>query len=273
VGKLADVEVRPTLAPGPEFGYRNRMDYRLRDGRPALYGFESHDLVELSTCLLLPPTLLELFNDLPLGPRSESVTLRAGLRTGETLVLFDDDHGVIHEEVAGHRFQITDRAFFQTNTTGADELVKLVNDFLAPMPSDRLLDGYAGGGLFSVTVGAKCAEVIAVESDPVAIVDLDANTDATIVEERFERSRSKLPSRWDIAVVDPPRAGLGAAGIATLAAGSPRAIAYVSCDPASFARDAALLVAEGYQLEWAQPVDMFPQTFHIEIVGAFAFPA
>ena len=70
-------------------------------------------------------------------------------------------------------------------------------------------------------------------------------------------------------MVDPPRAGLGKEGVATVVAGRPRSIAYVSCDPASFARDAALLSSAGYQLEWAQPVDMFPQTFHVEIVGAF----
>ncbi|MCA1736730.1 MAG: hypothetical protein LC739_11685 [Actinobacteria bacterium] len=71
-------------------------------------------------------------------------------------------------------------------------------------------------------------------------------------------------------MVDPPRAGLGREGVETVVAGSPRAIAYVSCDPASFARDAALLTTAGYHLDWVQPVDIFPQTFHIEIVGAFS---
>ena len=78
-----------------------------------------------------------------------------------------------------------------------------------------------------------------------------------------------LPRTFDLAVVDPPRVGLGKGGVAVLVGGRPRAIAYVSCDPASFARDALLLGEQGYVLVWVQPVDMFPQTFHIELVGCF----
>jgi tRNA/tmRNA/rRNA uracil-C5-methylase (TrmA/RlmC/RlmD family) len=85
----------------------------------------------------------------------------------------------------------------------------------------------------------------------------------------FEASGPMLPKRFDLAVVDPPRVGLGKPGVAVLAGGRPRAIAYVSCDPASFARDAHLLGERGYTLAWVQPVDMFPQTFHIEVVGCF----
>ena len=74
---------------------------------------------------------------------------------------------------------------------------------------------------------------------------------------------------WDIAVVDPPRDGLGAAAVGALTACEPRAIAYVSCDPASLGRDSRLLAEAGYVLAWAAPVDMFPQTFHVETVAAF----
>jgi 23S rRNA (uracil1939-C5)-methyltransferase len=245
------------------------MDYHLVDGRPALYRADSHESVELATCLLLSEPLLQLFMDLPRRPRSERVTLRAGLHTGETAVLFDDDRGVVHEIVGGHRFRITDRAFFQTNTAGAEELVRLVGEVLTPTNDEVLVDGYAGGGLFAATVGASCRQVFAVESEPTALSDLAHNSGATIVDARYEGSRAHLPRKWDLAVVDPPRAGLGADGVAVVVAGSPRAIAYVSCDAASFARDAGLLATAGYRLQSAQPVDMFPQTFHVEIVGSF----
>lgn len=270
VGKLDAVDVRQTISPGPEFGYRNRMDFTIVGGRPALHRGESSELVELSVCLLLVEPLLRLFVDLPVRPLAERVTLRAGVATGQTAVLFDHEKAVIHEEVAGHRFQITDRAFFQANTAGAEELVRLVTDVLAPGPTDRMLDGYAGGGLFAAAVGAGCREVVAVESDPAAVEDLRANTDSTAVRAKFEQSLPQLPNGWDIAVVDPPRAGLGREGVQTVVAGRPRTIALVACDPAAFARDAALLTNAGYRLEYAQPVDMFPQTFHIEIVGAFS---
>ena len=269
VGRLPEAVVRPTIAPGPEYGYRNRMDFRLIEGQPALHRFESHELVPISVCLLLAPPVRALFDSLEARPEAERVTLRAGVNTGESLALFDDERGRFHEIVAGFRFRITSRAFFQTNTGGAEALVALVGEALTPSGDDVLLDGYAGGGLFSATVGAGCRRVLAVESDPVALGDLNANTRANVIGKRFERSRPLLPKEWDLAVVDPPRAGLGRAGVNTVVAGHPRSIAYVSCDPATFARDAAWLVAAGYQVDWVQPVDLFPQTFHIELVAAF----
>jgi 23S rRNA (uracil1939-C5)-methyltransferase len=269
LGRLPEARVRPTLAPGPEYRYRNRMDFKVVAGRLALLRYESHEPVQLDVCLLMADPLQPLFHELqsPLG--AERVTLRAGVETGETLVLFDDETGVVHEKVAGVRFRITGHAFFQVNTPGAEALVALVNEALIPEADDVLLDGYAGGGLYSATAGRMCREVVAIESDREAIVDLKHNTSATVITGRFERSRSRLPRHWDLAVVDPPRSGLASEGVGVVTAGRPRAIAYVACDPASFARDAALLTGHGYQLDWVQPVDMFPQTFHIEMVGRF----
>ena len=79
-----------------------------------------------------------------------------------------------------------------------------------------------------------------------------------------------LDEYWQIVVVDPPRPGLGIAAVAAVTAASPRTIAYVSCDPAGLARDATYLRDAGYELEWAAPVDLFPQTFHIETVAKFS---
>jgi tRNA/tmRNA/rRNA uracil-C5-methylase (TrmA/RlmC/RlmD family) len=101
------------------------------------------------------------------------------------------------------------------------------------------------------------------------VADLRANVPvAEIVPDRVERALGALDP-VDVAVVDPPRQGLGQSVVSDLVALRPRAIAAVSCDPASFARDARLFVDAGYALEWAQPVDMFPQTFHVEVVGSF----
>jgi tRNA/tmRNA/rRNA uracil-C5-methylase (TrmA/RlmC/RlmD family) len=245
------------------------MDFKIVGGCPALLKLASHEPVQLELCLLMAGPLDRLFQNLVLPPGSERVTLRAGINTGETSVLFDDETDVLHEIVDSVRFRITGQAFFQVNTSGAESLVALVRKSLAPMSSDLMLDGYAGGGLFSATVGRACREVVAVESDPVALSDLANNTSVRIVRGRFERSQPVLPRRFDIAVVDPPRGGLGADGVTVVISGRPRAIAYVACDPASFARDAALLTDRGYRLDWVQPVDMFPQTFHIELVGRF----
>jgi tRNA/tmRNA/rRNA uracil-C5-methylase (TrmA/RlmC/RlmD family) len=262
--------VRSTLAVGPHYGYRNRIDLRVIDGQPALFKEGSHELVPIDNCLVAIPPIQRMFAEHGPLDSVERLTLRAGANTGESMALADDDFGRIHEVVAGSRFRISGRAFFQNNTGGAEALVKLVKEALDPQDGEVFIDAYAGGGLFSATVGEGC-HVYAVESDPQAASDLIVNAKATVLTERFE-SCASLPTAWDVAVVDPPRAGLGRKGADRLLAGWPRAIAYVSCDPASFARDAALLVAGGYQLDWVQPVDMFPQTFHVEVVGRFLHP-
>jgi 23S rRNA (uracil1939-C5)-methyltransferase len=120
-----------------------------------------------------------------------------------------------------------------------------------------------------VTVGRGSKRVIGVESARIAAEDYAQNTGTRALKKPFEAAAPMLPKKFDLAVVDPPRVGLGKAGVAVVAGGGPRAIAYVSCDPASFARDALLLSERGYALAWVQPVDMFPQTFHIELVGCF----
>ncbi|HUO45516.1 MAG TPA: class I SAM-dependent RNA methyltransferase [Acidimicrobiia bacterium] len=262
-----DTEVRATAPVGPAYGYRNRIDLHVEDGRLGLFREGTHDLVAIESCLVVAPPLAEMLSELGDLSAGELVTLRAGIRTGERLVMVDDDFGRLHEEVAGKRFRISGRSFFQNNTGGAEALVAIVQEILQPTEGELLLDVYAGGGLFSATVG-EGLEVVAVESDPLAVTDLKVNSHAQVVAERFERATS-LPPHWDIAVVDPPRTGLGSRAVELLAGGFPRAIAYVSCDPASFARDAGLLALAGYGLKRVQPLDLFPQTFHIELVGMF----
>ena len=215
------------------------------------------------------PPLEALFQTLPARSYASRVTIRASANTGQTLALYDDETGALEEVVAGFKFRITGRAFFQNNTAGAEVLVTLVREALQPRRSDVMIDGYAGGGLFSVTVGRACERVIGVESDRVAAADFEHNVGHRALRREFESSASLLPKAFDLAVVDPPRSGLGKEGVAVLAGGRPRRIAYVSCDPASFARDASLLGERGYALDWVQPVDMFPQTFQVEIVGCF----
>ncbi|MBT8212619.1 MAG: 23S rRNA (uracil(1939)-C(5))-methyltransferase RlmD, partial [Acidimicrobiia bacterium] len=173
----------------------------------------------------------------------------------------------IHERVADVDFRITGQNFFQVNTAGADALVELVRDALQPEGTDTLLDAYAGGGLFSATVGASCSHTLAVESHPGGVADLKHNApEAEPIKARVEHIEG---GNWDIVVADPPRAGLRAAGVGAITAPRPRAVALVSCDAASLARDSRLMIDAGYTLVEVTPVDLFPQTFHIEAVARF----
>ena len=298
LGGIADPEIAAIVAPGSPFEYRNRMTFHIRDGGPGLYRHRSRDHIPVTSCLLLVPGLQELYERLGSLTGVNELTLRMGTKTGQRVVLirgtvpeqaagwevpvvrlagqrFEPLIGPprIHEEVAGSQFRITAAAFFQVNSDGAEALVGLVREALQPKAMDTLLDAFAGVGLFAATVGKAAGRVLAVESNGIAAADLRHNLvearvgDHEVVRGRFEEAvRAR---RWDLVVCDPPRAGLGADGVVAVSSGRPRRIAYVSCDPASLARDARLLAASGYRLVKATPVDLFPQTFHVETVAEF----
>lgn len=290
LGGMASPIVRTTVSPGPPFGYRNRMAFRVDGGSPAMYRRGSHDNVPIPDCLLLVPALVDLYGRLGDMQGVAEFTLRAGTRTGDVLVAIRGrvpaqagswgaavmkgrrpviGRPYLYEEVAGIRLRVSGRSFFQVNTDGAEALVELVTEALDPSGDETLLDGYAGVGLFSATVGRRAGSIISVESDRHAVPDLDKNLaglDARIVHGRFEEG---VNAGWDVAVVDPPRAGLGVRGVEVVTSAKPRAVAYVSCDPASLARDVRHFETSGYDCRLVTPVDMFPQTFHVESVAAF----
>jgi 23S rRNA (uracil1939-C5)-methyltransferase len=286
LGGIHEVDLRPIDPASPPFGYRNRMDLRVAGGRPALAAARSHDLVPLDLCLLPVEPLQDVIRRLDGLAGVRRLTLRAGVATGETVAIVDGEPegdasgrwGIpvrapgaarIHEEVAGVRFRIGGRAFFQVSTPGAERLVHHV-DLALGDAGGRLLDGYAGVGLFAVTVGRRFEAVTAVESDRRAAADLGHNSGGRVevVGRRLEEAITDL-GPFEAAVVDPPRAGLEAGVAEGLAAAGVRQLAVVSCDPATFARDARRLVAAGFGLDWAQPIDLFPQTYHVEVVARF----
>lgn len=284
LGGIDEVTVRPIIAPGDSYNYRNRIDLRVDGGRPALIRASSHELVPIDVCLLADHELVELFARLGDLRGVDRITLRTGVNTGETIIVLDGelpvdadkwgvpfggDEIIFHEMVADKVFQITGSAFFQNNTAGAEILVSLVTEAASVETGDRVLDAYAGGGLFSATAADAADEIVAIESDPLALEDLLVNTEVEVVEADVVDALEGLPADWDVVIVDPPRVGLGPDVTDQLAELRPGVIASVSCDVASFSRDAAALIAAGYRLEWVQPVDMFPQTPHIETVARF----
>jgi 23S rRNA (uracil1939-C5)-methyltransferase len=225
------------------------------------------------------------------GTASE-VTLRCGARTGERVavvapnadgVSLPDDVRVVgddelragrrawfHEEVADVRFRISAASFFQARPDGADALVAAVRDAVGDVDDRcRVVDAYAGVGLFSATVASGARSIVAVERSASSVADARVNLaalPARVVRSDVERFR---PTPADVVVADPARAGLGRVAVERLAATGAPALALVSCDPASFARDVGLLARAGYALDRATIVDLFGHTSHVEVVSAF----
>ena len=176
-----------------------------------------------------------------------------------------------HEKLAGFDFHTQAPSFFQVNTAQAEQLVALVREGLGAVEGMLVADLFAGGGTFGIPLAAAGADVIAVEAAGSSVRDLRANAERNGVQLEVlggdaARELADLGS-LDALVVDPPRAGLGRDLVGLIADAAPRTLAYVSCDPATWARDIALLEAAGYGLKCATPVDMFPQTYHVEIAS------
>ena len=183
----------------------------------------------------------------------------------------------------GRRFRVSADSFFQVNLVQTAALIEQAMKMLEPLRTDIALDGYSGVGLFSAFLASRAARVIAIESQPSAVMDARANAtlnnqnNITTLEGTLERILGQIHyrrERLDIALVDPPRAGCHPKALQALQTLGPRVICYVSCDPSTLARDIATLCTGNgnnrYRLVAAQPIDMFPQTYHIKSVALLA---
>lgn len=182
--------------------------------------------------------------------------------------------GYIHEELRvgprRRRFRISPHSFFQTNTRGAERLYGLVRAWLEPERPKRLLDLYCGAGSIGLCLADVCGEVVGAELNPSAVADAKLNAslnDAPNVSFYQGAVETLLPSLLALApdaiVVDPPRAGLHSTATGLLLEVRAPTLVYVSCNPEALARDLALL-QEGYAVERAEVVDLFPHTEHVE---------
>lgn len=180
--------------------------------------------------------------------------------------------GVWHENLAGDAYQVSSPSFFQVNTAAADLLREEATEALAADGTMRVADLYAGVGTFTLPLARSADEVVAVEASKYALADLRQNLhhagldDADVVPGDAAYALSSL-GHLDAALIDPPRSGLSERGMRALVSARIPSIVYVSCDPATLARDVATLAGAGYVADRFVPVDLFPQTYHLETVA------
>ncbi|MBZ5647896.1 MAG: 23S rRNA (uracil(1939)-C(5))-methyltransferase RlmD [Acidobacteriia bacterium] len=173
---------------------------------------------------------------------------------------------VLTYETAKAKYRVSGGSFFQTNRFLTDKLVELVTEGRS---GGKALDLYAGVGLFATALAATFDKVTAVESAPSSLSDLQCNGPANVspVQDRTELFLKNSPGlKADLVVIDPPRAGLGDAAAQVLAQVRTPRITYVSCNPATLARDLRVLAAAGWRIDELNFIDLFPQTYHLESV-------
>lgn len=184
----------------------------------------------------------------------------------------------VQESAAGHEYRVTGEGFWQIHRDAPDTLVGAVKEFLHDggylEPGAVVADLYAGAGLFTAALAdavGVTGSVLSVEGSPGSSRDARKNLHGApqveIVQGRVERVLQQKPRNFDALVLDPPRAGAGKAVVSQLMAAGPRAIAYVSCDPASFARDLGYFKQGGWSLAGLRAFDLYPHTHHMETVA------
>jgi 23S rRNA (uracil1939-C5)-methyltransferase len=303
LGGFRDPAVRPTVPSPSPWNYRNHVQFtQAPDGHLGFLAAHSHQPLPIEECYLPESTIGALWPALQIDPISglEHVALRCA--GDEAQIIFhaevDPDVGLeldlrasavwlspsgAHNlagdsalvfNVHSRLYRVHAASFFQVNSALTPTLVDLVLDGLQLSPGQTVFDLYAGVGLFSAFVAERGAQVVAVEQSSSACDDFAVNLDefqaASLYQASVEEALPALPFRPDAVIADPPRAGLGREVVTALTAHSPARLVYVSCDPSTLARDGRMLTDAGYHLEQVTPVDMFPQTFHIESVSVWS---
>jgi tRNA/tmRNA/rRNA uracil-C5-methylase (TrmA/RlmC/RlmD family) len=282
-------------------GWRTRVRFAVdRSGRLGFRKHRSHDLQLVDHCLLATPQVEAVGAEALRWPGASEVEIFASPQDAQRVVtvhstrrqqsrLPDVDAGVVldgrtakrpprlHVKVLGRSFQVSSGSFWQVHPAAPATLATAVIEGLEPQPGERVLDLYAGVGLFSALVGVAVGPegaVLAVERDERACVDAEHNV-ADL--EHVEVARANVTPEYlselgygpDLVVLDPARDGAGRGVTAWLASWrpSPRRLAYVACDPASFARDLKVLLDAGWSMRSLRAFDLFPMTEHVELVA------
>jgi len=265
----------------PENGlhWRTRMDFSIgKNGKPGLFSSRSNEVTEIDKCLIAVEAIneSEIFARTWKGEdRLELSVSNSGERNltrgGRSLA----GPTQLHEVVGEHTYTISPTSFWQAHKNAPQTLVKLALDLMALRPGDHACDLYGGVGLFTAPMAEDVGDigrVHLIESSHRATQDaLKIFDKAKNVQIHSGRVEQKLPlvKRADVILLDPPRTGAGEMVIKEMLSKKPRTIVYISCDPASLARDARTLENGGYHLDHIVGFDLFPMTHHIECVARF----
>ena len=282
IGRFINPPVSPAVAAENPWGYRNHLRFTAkRRGDVGFVQRGSHRFLRVDHCLIADDHV----NDALPGLQGKcggmhQLTFRVGVNTDEMLVhpdlkaiepSIESGQRFYHEEILGRRFRISGASFFQTNTAQTERLVGLVRDCLDLGENETLVDAYAGVGTFAVILAPLVHRVVAIEESAAAVDDAMVNIagmpNIQYYKGKVEELLPEISEPADVLILDPPRQGCDAKALEAVIQMAPNRIAYVSCDPSTLARDLRILVDGGFELREVTPVDMFPQTHHIECVA------
>lgn len=302
----AEELVRDPIGMIEPWEYRNHVRFSLgrKYGDVGYTYRESHRLLRVDHCDIAHPAINEVLAVVQrrcAGLRAHQIAVRYGSNTGDLLVSptlpmiteLATGQPWLTEQVLDRTFTVSPAAFFQVNTRRearrlpeqigapwlperegqysiADLLALLVLDRLEVGSDDTVLDAYCGVGTFAALVASRAHQVIGIDESKAAVRDAANNTidldNVRFITAKTEAALMELEGQIDAVVLDPSRVGCAPEVVQALLQRQPRRIVYVSCDPATLARDLRILREGGYRIDGVEPIDMFPQTYHIESV-------
>lgn len=303
IGGLKDIlPVETAAAPESCWRYRNHIQFHLTsEGKLGFQKAHSNQTFAIRECHLPEASINQLWPEIDIEPIPglKRIGIRSGTDEDLMLILESSDPqpldfsiedlavSVVHKgpggnlvlagsnhilmEVSGRRFRVSAGSFFQVDTLQANLMVEQIISTLPLNEAMTVLDVYCGVGLFSAFLAPKVKSLVGIEISPEACADFTTNLDefdrVSLYEASAEDVLSSISFNPDVVLVDPPREGLGAKTIDGIFAQAASHLVYISCDPATLARDARRLVSGGYKLVKIALFDMFPQTYHIESVS------
>ncbi|GAA0326189.1 class I SAM-dependent RNA methyltransferase [Actinoallomurus spadix] len=304
-GVERDVVVEEVPGAPDGLGWRTRVQFAVRrDGVIGLRKHRSHQIEPIDECLIAHPQVEALGIERKRWPGATGVEAIASAGTGDRLAVLssrgrarvprmdapvrlvsgkrEDKPPFVREEAAGRLWQVSGSGFWQVHPGAAETLAAAVLDTLQPRKGDIAVDLYCGAGLFAGVLGEAVGPdglVVGIESEGQAVRDARFNlrdlphvsvergeVEKVLDEIQFGRGKSTL-NHADLVVLDPPRTGAGRDVVKRVAELAGRRIAYVSCDPATLARDLAFFSEYGWTLSALRAFDAFPMTQHVECVA------
>ena len=283
---LSQVVVAATIGSESQLGYRNhgRFTVGKKDdgGKIGYINAVTRRFVKIDRCLLMNEQInkvLDLAQDNVAG--QTQMAIRAGSNTDSMLIqprmnlshiglVTGEQH--YEEEVRGFRFRVAASSFFQVNTSQLSRAIDEVRDLLDLDGTEVMVDAYCGVGVFTVLLAPYVRKIVGIEESASAIEDAGLNSkdilNIEFVEGKTEHILNTLNQHIDVLLLDPPRVGCHPDVLDSVIKLKPEKVMMISCEPEAMARDLNLLCATGiYTLETIRPVDMFPQTRHVETIS------
>ena len=244
-------------------------------------GFSSGEIMVVLVTSVMDFPKEESFVNALLTRHPEITTVVQNVNSKRTSLLLGEESrvlfgtGYIEEDLCGFRFRISPKAFYQINPTQTEILYHKALEFAALTGKETVLDAYCGTGTIGIIASPKSKRVVGVELNGDAVCDAKENAALNGVENiefyeddagRFMVKAARKGTKYDVVIMDPPRAGASLDFLKCLVTLAPKRVVYISCNPETQTRDVAFLVKNDYRVKKIQPVDMFPHTEHVECI-------